>query len=143
MKKIVLDSCVFIKMFLDEEDSDLALEFFNKLLEERTKIIVPHLFKYEVFAIAQKNKISLENIAAILENYEKVAIRYEELDSQILPKIISITKEGNIKSGFPSFYDSSYHALAIINECNFITCDKKHYKKTKQLKHIKLLQEFL
>lgn len=53
-------------------------------------------------------------------------------------KLIASVKLGHEKSGFPSFYDSTYHAIAILNNCNFVTSDKKHYDKTKGLGHIEL-----
>jgi len=41
-----------------------------------------------------------------------------------------------------SFYDASYHALAISENATFLTCDKKYYEKTKRLGHIKLLKDY-
>ena len=60
------------------------------------------------------------------------------LDSCIL-KAIEICETGHQKSGFPSFYDASYHALAINNDCIFITADSKHISKTLQFGHIRVV----
>ena len=46
------------------------------------------------------------------------------------------------KSGFPTIYDSIYHALAIQLDAVFLTADKKHYAKAKEYGHIKLLSEW-
>lgn len=42
-----------------------------------------------------------------------------------------ISQRGQAKSGFPSMYDSIYHALAIKLDAIFLTADKKHDAKTK------------
>jgi len=47
------------------------------------------------------------------------------------------------KSGFPSFYDASYHALAITHECQFITADKRHIAKAKGFGHVTLLSDWV
>ncbi|POZ52200.1 type II toxin-antitoxin system VapC family toxin [Methylovulum psychrotolerans] len=49
---------------------------------------------------------------------------------------------GHPKSGFPSFYDASYHALAIANDCTFITADNRHVSKTAQFGHVVLLKDW-
>jgi predicted nucleic acid-binding protein len=62
------------------------------------------------------------------------------LDAKTIAKAKEIiTNSSHPKSGFPSFYDVSYHALAIVNECQFITADKKHYEKTKKEGYIELI----
>ncbi len=41
-----------------------------------------------------------------------------------------------------SFYDASYHALALNKGKIFLTADKKYYEKTKKLGHIMLLKDY-
>jgi hypothetical protein len=59
-----------------------------------------------------------------------------------IEKTLEICESGHDKSGFPSFYDASYHALAINNDCYFITADKRHFNITQQLGHIVLLSDW-
>ena len=68
-------------------------------------------------------------------------IPYINEDAATTRKTLSICNHGNAKSGFPTFYDASYHALAILNNCNFITADRRHYQKTKALGHVRLLAD--
>ncbi len=137
MKKIVLDSSVFIKLFLDESDRQLAVNLIRN--STTTKIIVPLIFTYEVISVAISHKLPAERIYALIQEQQLVNLEFVEMSSELLKKAVKITDSGNIKSGFPSFYDSVYHALAIIHNCDFITADKKHYAKTKKFSHIKLL----
>lgn len=138
MKKIVLDSSVFIKLFLDESDRQLAVNLIRN--SAKIKFLVPSIFTYEVVAVAILNKLDAEKVYALIEGQKLVNLELVEMSRELLKKAAKISDFGNVKSGFPSFYDSVYHALAIINDCDFVTADKKHYEKTKKFGHIKLLE---
>lgn len=51
-------------------------------------------------------------------------------------------RDGHKNSGFPSMYDSIYHAIAIEANGVFVTADKKHFAKTKQHGNICLLENW-
>lgn len=140
MKKYVVDSSIFIAMFLKEENSHKALEFFNNANKHQVNLLAPSIFIYEVMAILLKEAINLLDIESVLDSQIKSCLKIMDLDQKLIKETDKLTKKSHPKSGFPSFYDSSYHALAILNDCNFITIDKKHYDKTKHLKNIKLLK---
>lgn len=136
----VIDSNILIKVVLDEKDSFEAKECIRILFEAETTILVPSVFPYEIFHIAQKNSLDLKSIKEFL--LSQSTIRYVELDNEIIDTSIDIIeKSSHPKSGYPSMYDSTYHAIAILNNCDFITADKRHYEKTKQLGNIKLLSD--
>jgi predicted nucleic acid-binding protein len=69
-------------------------------------------------------------------------LRLAHLTRVYVEKILEICRTGHIKSGFPSFYDACYHALAMIHDCHFITADKRHFSKTHQLGNIVLLSDW-
>jgi predicted nucleic acid-binding protein len=73
--------------------------------------------------------------------YKSICLTVVDLDVQTSMQAKDITKQGHPKSGYPSFYDSVYHALAIEHNCDFITADGKHEGKVKELGHIKVLKE--
>ncbi|MCP4403694.1 MAG: type II toxin-antitoxin system VapC family toxin [bacterium] len=66
-------------------------------------------------------------------------IRFAEIDSDLIQKTLDMTKQGHEKSGFPTFSDSMYQAIAIREDALFITADKRHYEKTNHLGNIELL----
>ncbi len=72
-----------------------------------------------------------------LANFELIEMDYDSIE-----KAIEICEAGHKKSGFPSFYDSSYHALAILNDCQFITADKRHISQTQKVGHTILLSDW-
>lgn len=141
-KTIVLDSCVFNKLFLDEYDSYQAIALINEVVRKNVRILAPSLFVYEVLSIAHVNTFSIQDAYELILDFQKTQLHLVEVDQNCIKKVIEICEAGHKKSGFPSFYDASYHALAIENECYFITADKRHFDKTVQLGHVSLLSDW-
>lgn len=137
---IILDSSVFLKQFLNESDREMAIDFIRQKISQECQIMVPDLFYYEVLSIASMHK-RFEEIYETFAYYEKNILKIIRPNTKITVLARKITEKGHNKSGFPSFYDAIYHALAIENNCDFITSDKKYYEKTRKLGHIKLLNE--
>ena len=142
MNKVVIDSCVFVKLFLDEEDYHQARNFIRRVSEHNITILVPSVFTYEVYYISQKYGVDLDFIDKLISEHQDYNMKEVGLNNEITKKAKEIIQNTtHPKSGFPSFYDASYHALAILNDCDFITADRRHYEKTKGLGNIKLIAE--
>jgi len=142
MNKVVLDSCVFSKLFLQEADRQEALELITELSQRNVQVLVPSLFLYEVLSIAAASPFPMGKVHTLIIQYQSANLETVELDEDTILKAIDICAYGHEKSGFPSFYDASYHALAIINECQFITADKRHIAKTKAFGYVTLLNDW-
>lgn len=114
MKNIVTDSNVFFKLMREEPDTGAAKDFYKACIKEKINLLAPELFKYEISAISCRSGVPLSktmemlkaqinaSVLTIVAPPEKVWLKAEE-----------ITKHGHPKSGYPSFYDSVFHALAI------------------------------
>lgn len=133
LNKIVLDSCVFCKLFLQESDRQQAVELISALTERNYNVIVPSLFLYEVLSIAKISGFPASKAYELIIEFQKTQLQLVELDKLCIEKTLEICESGHAKSGFPSFYDASYHALAINSDCYFVTADKRHFNKTLQL----------
>jgi predicted nucleic acid-binding protein len=83
-----------------------------------------------------------QRLYKLIIGFQKSILQTIELDDISLKLIDDICKAGHEKSGFPSFYDASYHALSIQYNCYFVTADKRHFTKTQQLGHILLLSDW-
>ncbi len=142
MNKVVLDACVFGKLFLQEPDHQQALELITKLTNSNIQVLVPSLFLYEVLSIAAVSRFPTQSAYDLISQYQRANLDIVEPDQQTILKAIAICEQGHAKSGFPSFYDAAYHALAIINECHFITADKRHIAKAKNFGHVTLLSDW-
>jgi predicted nucleic acid-binding protein len=56
-----------------------------------------------------------------------------------LEKALCLCEVVYVKSGFLSFYDVCFHALAMIDVCYFVTADKRNFSKASLLGYIVLL----
>jgi len=127
---------------LQESDRQEAIELITELSKRNTQVLVPSLFLYEVLSIAAISSFSIQSTYALIKQYQSANLSLVELDQPAILKAIEICEQGHEKSGFPSFYDASYPALAITHECQFITADKRHIAKTKEFGHVTLLSDW-
>lgn len=139
MKNIILDSCVVAKTFAKEKDSNQATELIDECVAQHIKIIAPSIIEYELLQIAIKKNLPLTKVLELFEDIIFKIIDIKKVDSDVWLKAGEIANTGHAKSGHPSLYDSTYHAMAIKDGGLFITADKKHYEKTKDFGHIALL----
>ncbi len=141
-RNFVIDSSVYVKLLVPEEDSEQAEGIFAKIVEQGSYILVPSIFLCEVIGVFRKYSYDQVTIEDFVANYYNIpCIKIFNLEREIISKALEISKEGSEKTGSPSFYDASYHALAILNGCDFITADRRHYEKTKMFGHVKLLAD--
>ena len=129
MKQFVIDTSVLMKLFLEEEDSGKAVAFFVHANDNNDALLIPALFQSEFLSVVKNQNISFESAYGLLEEYLATSMTQIDDSRAILNKALEITKHRYSKSGFPSVYDSIYHALTILNNCDFITADRRYYEK--------------
>ena len=146
MKLIVIDASVVNKFYLDQPDRDQAREVLRLISEDKLEACAPSLITYEILNVVNRLKMSAPEesavVGAVLQQFQS-NIRLVEPDFYQWKKALEISSTGNPKSGYPSFYDAIYHAIAITEKGIFLTADKKHKAKTESFGHICLLQDFL
>ena len=140
--KLVIDSNIFAKLFINEADSNIARELFTYCVSQEVELLAPSLFEYELLQIALYYKYPIQDVLLQLDQYQRFNLSLVKPNKDIWLKTEEIVQQGHKSSGFPSLYDSVYHALAINNHCNFVTADKRYVAKTKQLGHIVLLNQW-
>ncbi|MFA5792807.1 MAG: type II toxin-antitoxin system VapC family toxin [Candidatus Gracilibacteria bacterium] len=138
-KKIyITDSSVAIKWLTKEEPfATEALKILNDYATEKIKLIVPDIFWWELGNYFGRETDS-KTAYAILMSLKKYRFATYMLDNEHTLTALRIMED---YSGV-SFYDASYHALAIQNKATFITCDEKYYQKARKLGCIKLLKDY-
>lgn len=104
--------------------------------------IAPDLLKYEVAQTALRHKVPLEKVFQIFEKHISILIEQCAPGKEAWQKAEEIFSQGHVKSGYPSMYDSIYHAMAIVEDGVFVTTDKRHFKKAKNFGHITLLEDW-
>ena len=64
--KLVIDSNVFAKLFINEADSEIAKFFFTRCVSEDVALLAPTLFEYELLQIALYYSYPLSEVLAQL-----------------------------------------------------------------------------
>ncbi len=140
MQRYVIDSSVFVKLFLDEVDRDKAQQLFIQAAADKAILIAPDLLYLEVINTAQRCGIPLEGVVELLEA-QKYLLQMRAVSDAERKKALQIIAQGHDKSGYPSIYDALFHAMALCNGGVLVTADKRHFAKTQQLGGICLLSE--
>lgn len=139
MNKVVLDANIFLKLFKQEPDSSQAKDLLKHLAKTFAEIIVPPVVVNETVHACEREGLDVEAACDLFKGLMDLNLRFAPLTGDLIDKTLIISKQGHKKSGFPSFSDSMYHAVAIRENALFITADKRHHAKTKHLGHIELL----
>lgn len=132
------DTSVIIKWFITHEiNSKHALQIKTDWSNEKIELLIPSLLFWE-FNNFFGRKYSQDEAITYFSRLKTLQI------SQALLTLEMSLLSFKIMNELPktSFYDASYHALAIAKKGIFITADKKYYKKAKSFNHIKLLSEY-
>ena len=122
MNKVILDANVYVKLFKQEPDSQMAVDLMERLVQSRAEIIEPSVVVNETITTCEYNKQDLHEVAVFFEVMLDSSIRLVEVDSSLFKVTLAFTKEGHEKSGYPTFNDSMYQALAEQEECAFHHC---------------------
>jgi len=134
--ELVLDASVVIKWFLQEKSSEEALRYRQQHLEGRVALVAPSLLPFEIVnAICTKTKTRLPTILEAIETYRFTGITEYFLTEKLAQLAATLSKTYRI-----SVYDAAYVALAQNLGCQFITADRKLYRKIKSLRFVKLLE---
>lgn len=141
-KIIVPDSNVFIKLFVNEQDSQEAKNFFITCAEMNLKLVVPELFKYEIAETTRDCGQPLHRVFGTLDKMTQSILTISSPNQDTWNLAEEITQHGHPKSGFASMYDSIFHAIAIKSDGVFVTADHRHYAKTKDFGHITMFDEW-
>lgn len=129
MQLYIPDASIILDMFLEDKiRGQKAARFFAESKKEKYRILFPSMWFYEVANIlGRKNIPSVKRYKKDLCLYRDEIFPTTDLTSSALGMAFSIMEK------YPkvSFYDASYHALAIEQKGIFLTGDKKYFNFTK------------
>jgi len=125
VSRIVIDSSVVIKWFLDEEDSDKARHIYDNFEEGILTLIAPDLLNVEIGSIMWKHVV---HRGMSDEDAQDVMDRYIELELNLVPTTDLLYEAYRIAVTYKrSIYDSMYIALSVQEGSQLLTADKKLY----------------
>ncbi|MGB9707080.1 MAG: type II toxin-antitoxin system VapC family toxin, partial [Microgenomates group bacterium] len=126
MEKVVLDTSVVVKWFVEEKDSQKALNFLEEYRQGKLKLLAPQIVGLELanalfFGAGFKGKI-----------LEKALSAFYNLGITLVPLSEELVKESAVYS--EKFKIAAYDALFIVvaekEKCFLVTADKKHHQKS-------------
>jgi len=138
-KTIILDASIAVKILHEEPDTKIAQGFLEACTTNNAPVVVPEHFLYELVNVCQKLGVEVSNALKFFDVMKGSILTVVTPDRSSWLLAEKIAREGHQKSGFPSMYDSIYHALAIESKGVFVTADKRYFVKTGKFAHISLL----
>lgn len=125
MEKIIIDTSVLVKWFVQEEDSDKAWQLLVDHQHKKIQIILPEIALLELInALYWGADFSEKEILEALKALKDLKIIYKNINFTQLEQTTKLIKKGKIQS-----YDALFIVLAEEENCFLITVDKKHHKK--------------
>lgn len=116
MKRIVIDSCVYISQFGKDKFSPQSRLFFQKLSQTDTKIIIPALVWAETIVVLRQNGAkNLEKISQIFSQ-----LKFSAINKDTIEELTTLLKTGtsNLKTS-----DLVIALTTRINEATLVTWD--------------------
>ncbi|MFW9903203.1 MAG: type II toxin-antitoxin system VapC family toxin [Candidatus Thorarchaeota archaeon] len=133
---LVVDASVALKWFVDEIDTEKALEVREHLKKEATPI-VPALFFYEIANVLRyKPEFGSKDVKKIIKTLNDFQFRIEPFEEKIANLTIDLAYQYGI-----TIYDASYIAIGRRNQIKVITADERVYSKLED-EQIILLKEW-
>lgn len=137
MKAIVVpDASVILKWVLktEEDHVEKALALLSSWVSAELEILLPSLWVYEVGNIVgRKNAEKAEVIMALLLDYRFPEAR---LDSAHLIAALDLMRRHAV-----TFYDASYHAVALKSGGIFVTADDAYVRRVGNAGHVVCLRD--
>jgi len=137
--RYLLDSNVIAKWFVQEGDSEKAIEIRDLAIEKRVRVSTISLARYELGNVLWKHPSkTTEAVREDFESLSEMAVPTLDLeDSQILAQIFETARNLGI-----TFYDASYLIAAVVSRAVLVTADRKLLRRLKGQKDSVLLPDW-
>ncbi len=119
---------------------------YKKASQKEISLIAPELTWYELNSVLTKTQVPFEDIQRHLFVFQE-QVRHEVIEIipsslELLNKAAKLAGMDTQGKGYISSFDATFHALALLKNALFVTADKAHYNKTKDLiGSVKLLED--
>jgi predicted nucleic acid-binding protein len=133
--KRVFDSCVILKWFLNDrpEEADVvaAMDLFHRVQGGEDEIIQPAHWRAEVLSVLARTEPRLVDSAVDLLDFLAPGVAD---DWTVYRRAAALSVQLN-----HHLFDTLYHAVALENDAELITADRKYFNKARGLGSITLL----
>lgn len=139
MSVVVPDASVLLKWILPAEHEthvDKALLIAERFVAGDLDLLVPPLWLFEVAnVVCMKNKDAAEILLSMLVSMQMPVAENSDLWRR---QAIELTRNYKV-----TFYDASYHALAIVQGGVFVTADEAYLRKVNNHPHAAYLADWV
>lgn len=139
---IILDANIVVKLLHAETDTEQARDFLRSCVDQKARILVPEHFLYELVNVCQRVGVGVDEVLELYESLKLSLLTVVSPNRDTWLRAEKIAQDGHPKSGFPSIYDSIYHAIALDIDGLFVTADKRHVVKAKHHGCVMLLSDW-
>ncbi|CDX42573.1 putative ribonuclease VapC 3 [Mesorhizobium sp. ORS 3359] len=139
---IVVDASVFVKLFKHEEDSEAARNFVDRMVEQGQGFLAPSIVLYEALSAALQVELPLATVGRLFEQFRELGLMIEEPTTRDLATAEKIATSATSGNGYPTLFDSIYHAMALERGGTFVTADQRHIAKAGQFGSVVLLTDW-
>jgi len=138
MTLVVPDAPVILKWVLppvDEPFSQRAITLLDDFLQAKIDLLTPALWFFEVGnTLARKYP---ETAAEVLADLRRLGIPEARMNDIWQTQITTLTNQYH-----GTFYDASYHALAVVHNGLFVTADSRYVSLAKSAGHVRALSDW-
>jgi len=138
MQCVVLDASVLLKWVLPsakEAHVEQALALQTAIAVDEIRACVPTLWFYEV---ANSLARQLPDSASfLLDQLRAFDLDEIGMDAELQRIALQLVRECGV-----TFYDASYHAIAIAQDGMFVTSDARHIERTRTVGHVAHLADW-
>ena len=132
--KLVLDTSVIVKIFLEEEGTERAAALMEKIDSGEHVALIPSLAIYDVLGVLIREISDPEeydrHLSVFFGLIDEGLFQVVEGNAALMGKATTIARTDTKSQGHVSLNDATFHALAFMNDAVFITADIKHHRKT-------------
>jgi predicted nucleic acid-binding protein len=139
---IVVDASVFVKLFKQEEDTEVARSLIDHMLDRGEGYVAPSIVLYESLSAALHVELPLDKVGLLFNGFRELGLTLEEPTTAELALAEKIARSRAPSGGYPALFDSIYHAMAIERDGLFVTADQRHISKASQFGHVVLLTDW-
>ena len=124
-EKIVIDTSVAVKWFLDEDGSEAARGLLRKYQKQEVDLLAPDIIVLELTnALKWGGGFKVSEVESCINYFYELQIELERLESGLLTRAIVYLKYPKL-----AIYDSVFMALAESEGMKLITADEQHHKR--------------
>lgn len=118
MKKIVIDSCVFVSNFSNDKFTDQSKLFFQQVSDIDISVILPALVEAETLIVLKQN--GKKDFTQIIEIFSQM--KFQTIDKKVILNLIAVLEKNTIKLKASDFLIA---LTARLNKAILITWDQQ------------------